>query len=103
MSTQENKRKESFLSHLEDLRWHVTRSVIAMCLGTLIAFLNKEFLFDVFDAVYPFFGRCFRNCGLAGSKIHQNVSKYLKNHYTALKRQHHLVATVGVFVRMNVV
>ena len=42
----ENKKKQPFLSHLEDLRWHLTRSVIAICLGSMIAFLNKSFIFD---------------------------------------------------------
>lgn len=46
MNTESKKRKDSFLSHLEDLRWHLTRSVISVVLGTLVAFLNKEFLFD---------------------------------------------------------
>ena len=46
MNLDKKKKKESFLSHLEDLRWHLTRSVICVVMGTLIAFLNKEFLFD---------------------------------------------------------
>ncbi|MAZ57922.1 MAG: twin-arginine translocase subunit TatC [Flavobacteriales bacterium] len=46
MKVEKKKKKESFLSHLEDLRWHLTRSVIAVIVGTFITFLNKEFLFD---------------------------------------------------------
>ena len=41
-----NKSRGSFLSHLEDLRWHLTRSVIAISIGFIIAFLNKSFIFD---------------------------------------------------------
>ena len=41
-----NKSRGSFLSHLEDLRWHLTRSIIAFSIGFIIAFLNKSFIFD---------------------------------------------------------
>ena len=37
---------QSVLSHLEDLRWHLTRSLVAVCIGSIIAFLNKSFIFD---------------------------------------------------------
>ncbi|HKR03721.1 MAG TPA: twin-arginine translocase subunit TatC [Bacteroidia bacterium] len=36
----------SFMQHLEALRWHLFRSVIAIIAVALIAFLNKEFIFD---------------------------------------------------------
>src|SRR5258705_1808356 len=36
----------SFLQHLEELRWHLVRSVIAITVIAVVAFLNKEFLFD---------------------------------------------------------
>ena len=35
-----------FISHLESLRWHLIRSVCAVFFGTIIAFLNKKFIFD---------------------------------------------------------
>ncbi len=35
----------SFLDHLEDLRWHVVRSVIAMVVFTTIGFLGMNFIF----------------------------------------------------------
>jgi|TARA_B100000530_G_C15922963_1_gene473829 sec-independent protein translocase protein TatC len=38
--------KQPFLTHLEELRWHFTRSLCAVCVGALIAFLNKSFIFD---------------------------------------------------------
>lgn len=36
----------SFLGHLEALRWHLFRSVIAIFLFAIAAFMNKEFIFD---------------------------------------------------------
>ena len=37
----------SFLEHLEDLRWHILRSIIAILIAALAAFLAKNFVFDV--------------------------------------------------------
>ncbi|MFM2156209.1 MAG: hypothetical protein RL516_958 [Bacteroidota bacterium] len=36
----------SFLDHLEALRWHVVRSVLVICSLGLVAFFNKELIFD---------------------------------------------------------
>ena len=36
----------TFLQHLEALRWHIVRSVIAIVSIAIIAFLNKAFIFD---------------------------------------------------------
>ncbi len=36
----------TFLQHLEALRWHVVRSAVAIFTFAIIAFLNKEFIFD---------------------------------------------------------
>jgi len=35
----------SFLDHLEDLRWHLIRSVIAIIIGGSVAFLSKAYVF----------------------------------------------------------
>ena len=35
----------SFIDHLEELRWHIIRAAIAVVVFTLVAFLNKHFLF----------------------------------------------------------
>lgn len=35
----------SFLDHLEALRWHIIRSVISIAIFTIIAFLNKSFIY----------------------------------------------------------
>lgn len=37
----------SFLDHLEELRWHIIRSTIAIISAATLAFLCKSFLFDV--------------------------------------------------------
>jgi sec-independent protein translocase protein TatC len=34
-----------FLDHLEDLRWHVVRSAIAVAVGSIIAFIKIEWIF----------------------------------------------------------
>jgi sec-independent protein translocase protein TatC len=36
----------SFLDHLEVLRWHLIRAVIAILVFTIVAFTNKAFVFD---------------------------------------------------------
>src|SRR6185437_4497573 len=36
----------SFLDHLEALRWHIIRSIAAVMVFAVIAFLNKHFIFD---------------------------------------------------------
>ncbi len=37
----------SFLDHLEELRWHLIRSVLAIIVLTIIAFSNSKFIFGV--------------------------------------------------------
>lgn len=37
----------SFLDHLEELRWHLIRSTLAVVLVGIVAFLFKSFIFDV--------------------------------------------------------
>src|ERR1700681_4376707 len=36
----------SFIDHLEDLRWHVIRSVIAILVGAIIVFIFASFVVD---------------------------------------------------------
>jgi len=45
-STQTNPNEMSFLDHLEELRWHLIRSVLAIVIVGSIAFIMKEFIFD---------------------------------------------------------
>lgn len=41
-----NDQEMSFLDHLEELRWHIIRAVGAILVGAIIAFLNKEFVWN---------------------------------------------------------
>lgn len=42
-----NQHKEmSFIDHLEELRWHIIRSLLAVLVITVVAFLLKGFVFD---------------------------------------------------------
>jgi len=45
-NVQENEVEMSFLDHLEALRWHLVRSVIAIGGLAILAFINKSFIFD---------------------------------------------------------
>ena len=36
----------SFLEHLEELRWHIVRSVIAVLVCAIVAFIFRHFIFD---------------------------------------------------------
>ncbi|MDD4109462.1 MAG: twin-arginine translocase subunit TatC, partial [Prolixibacteraceae bacterium] len=36
----------SFLEHLEELRWHIIRSVLAIMVGAVVAFVLKGFIFE---------------------------------------------------------
>jgi len=51
-STKKNKKRKnqaemSFLEHLEELRWHIVRSAAAIFLFAIVAFVMKQFIFDV--------------------------------------------------------
>ena len=47
--------KYSFIGHLEILRWHLLRSVIASVICSLIVFFNKSLVFDkiIFACYHP--------------------------------------------------
>lgn len=47
MSANQPKDEMSFLDHLEELRWHLIRSVIAILIVATVAFIFKDFIFDV--------------------------------------------------------
>lgn len=44
---EEQSKEMTFLEHLEELRWHIIRSVIAIVTFSIIAFVFKHFIFDV--------------------------------------------------------
>jgi sec-independent protein translocase protein TatC len=37
----------SFFDHIEELRWHIIRSIASVLVFAIIAFVNKHFIFDV--------------------------------------------------------
>lgn len=47
----------SFLEHLEELRWHLVRSSIAVVVGAIFIFINVKFIFDsiILKPKYPDF------------------------------------------------
>jgi sec-independent protein translocase protein TatC len=42
-----NNEEMSFLEHLEELRWHIVRSVLAVLLIAIVAFIFNEIVFDI--------------------------------------------------------
>ena len=44
--TKKDHNEMSFLDHLEELRWHLIRSTVAIVLLGFVAFLMREFIFD---------------------------------------------------------
>ena len=40
----DSKAEMSFIDHLEDLRWHVVRSIIAVAIGAIIVFVYSDFV-----------------------------------------------------------
>lgn len=46
MTNKTSEKQMSFLDHLEELRWHIIRSSIAIVLVGIIAFIFKGFIFD---------------------------------------------------------
>lgn len=45
-SPQQQEQEMSFLDHLEELRWHIIRSLLAVVIAAGVAFLAKGFIFD---------------------------------------------------------
>jgi sec-independent protein translocase protein TatC len=45
--SKKEKGEMSFLEHLEELRWHIIRSLLAIAVLTIAAFSFKHFLFDI--------------------------------------------------------
>ena len=41
----------TFIDHLEELRWHIIRSVIAVLVAAIFIFINSDFVADVAAAV----------------------------------------------------
>ncbi|MEO5968258.1 MAG: twin-arginine translocase subunit TatC, partial [Ferruginibacter sp.] len=41
-----NDNEMSFIDHLEQLRWHLVRSVIAWLIGSILTFIFIDYIFD---------------------------------------------------------
>lgn len=59
----------SFLDHLEELRWHLIRSTLAVVVLALIAFVFKDFIFDtlIFGPKHPDFPTYRMFCNISRS------------------------------------
>jgi sec-independent protein translocase protein TatC len=65
----------SFLQHLEELRWHIIRSFLAIAILTVVAFLFKNFIFDTI-ILAPKNPSFFTNrilCNLGHKLLHSDV------------------------------
>ncbi|MET0244577.1 MAG: twin-arginine translocase subunit TatC [Flavitalea sp.] len=40
------KTEMSFVDHLEELRWHITRSLLAIIVGAIVVFMNIDWIFE---------------------------------------------------------
>lgn len=40
------KTEMTFVDHLEELRWHITRSLLAIIIGAIVVFINIDWIFD---------------------------------------------------------
>ena len=55
---EEQQRKEmSFIEHLEELRWHIMRSLVAIMIVAVVLFIGKRIVFDwmIFGPISPSF------------------------------------------------
>ena len=43
---QSEEKNMSFLDHIEELRWHIVRSVIAILIGATVCFIFGTYIFD---------------------------------------------------------
>ncbi len=64
-----NQKEMSFLDHLEELRWHLVRSTIAVLIIAVVAFIFKRFVFDVliFGPTRPDFATYRMFCSISQS------------------------------------
>jgi len=64
----------TFLQHLEALRWHLIRSVLAILVFAILAFLNSHIVFDgiLLGAMYPDFPTYRGLCWLSHTLLHDS-------------------------------
>ena len=75
MENNQNQKEMSFLGHLEELRWHIVRSLIALTVIAVCVFIFRNFVYNNFLTVhldgnfvtYRFFCEAFNLLELASS------------------------------------
>lgn len=45
-NTKDPNAEMSFIDHIEELRWHIVRSLVAVIIGAIFIFINTDFVFD---------------------------------------------------------
>ena len=101
-SFEEEEDKMSFLDHLEILRWHLVRIVIALLIFSILAFFFKGFIFDtvvlapVFDSfiTYQLFCQLSEAMGLGDKLCFQSISFQLINITMAGQFTMHLIVSI---------
>ncbi|HCI56060.1 MAG TPA: twin-arginine translocase subunit TatC, partial [Bacteroidales bacterium] len=70
-----NEKEMSFLEHLEELRWHILRSILAIVIFTVIAFIEKDFIFNkiILAPKNPEFFTNSLFCKLGNSLLHSDI------------------------------
>lgn len=76
-----DEKEMSFLQHLEVLRWHLVRSVVAILVGAFVMFSAKSFVFDViiFGPKSPDFWTFKQLCQLS-EWLHGQFPNLMKTH-----------------------
>lgn len=93
----------SFLEHLEELRWHIIKSVLAVAIFAVIAFLMKDFIFNqvIFKPKMPDFwsnrmlGKLGELIGTESLKINQHPLKLIALQMSDQFMLHFTVAAVA--------
>jgi len=93
----------SFLEHLEELRWHIIKSVLAVAIFAIIAFLMKDFIFNevIFKPKMPDFwsnrmlGKLGKLIGTVSLKINQQPLKLIALQMSDQFMLHFTVAAVA--------
>lgn len=69
-----NEKEMTFWEHLEELRWHIVRSVVAVVILAIVAFICKDFIFNQI-ILAPKSGDFFTN------RLFCSLGKYLSEHW----------------------
>lgn len=96
----------SFLDHLEELRWHIIRSIFAILILAVVAFIAKKFIFDMilFKPMSTdfFTNRMFAKIGdLVGSeaiKINQKKLTLINIKMSGLFSTHIWISVIAGFI-----